>query len=217
MAITINIHAETVEHLHRDLRQLLQGVTGTPVLITTAPQLETVAPSVGSVLSAETDKPKVTRTKVQPAAQTTTVADDMAARVAAGVLAENTKAIAEREAREAAEAEINAKIAAQHEAEVEAAAKAKAAHTDVDDTITRPLNDAERQAIVATLADKAAEQPKVIDYEADIKPRVIKLAESKGRAGVLAVFDTFGVDHASKVPVESYGKLVAALDNALKA
>lgn len=207
MAITINIHAESVGELRQNLRQLLAGAAPSALVASAAINQTDAAPltQLSSALSSEADKPKATRTKVQPAAQTIAVAeltvDDMIATSNAKAEEQRATAAAERTAREAAEAEINAKIATQHEAEVEAAAKAKAAHEDVDG---------------AESANECPDDPlKAIDYEADIKPRVIKLAEAKGRAGVLAVFDTFGVDHASKVPVESYGKLVAALDSAL--
>jgi len=94
-------------------------------------------------------------------------------------------------------------------AKIAAAAKAEEARAKVEE--------AQAAAEANTFhGDGADEEIAVIDYETGIKPLILKLAESKGRGGVLAVLETFGVDNASKVPAINHAELRAALLAALE-
>lgn len=56
-----------------------------------------------------------------------------------------------------------------------------------------------------------------IDYETQIKPLVLKLAEAQGREGVLKVLDQYGVTNAQHVPAEHRAELIEHLNKALAA
>jgi hypothetical protein len=49
---------------------------------------------------------------------------------------------------------------------------------------------------------------------ADVQRAVTQLAAAKGRDAVLAVFERFGVDHATKIPEAQWGEAAAALQDA---
>lgn len=63
-------------------------------------------------------------------------------------------------------------------------------------------------------APKAA-APKEISYADDVAPRVLKLAEVKGRDAAVAVLSTFGVSKAPQLTADQYPEVIAALDAAL--
>lgn len=63
----------------------------------------------------------------------------------------------------------------------------------------------------------ADEAPKVLTYDGDIKPAVLKVSGKHGRAGVEKLLGEFGVDHTSKVPEDKWPEFLAAIDKALAA
>lgn len=65
-------------------------------------------------------------------------------------------------------------------------------------------------------AESTASRSEEIGYDTHIKPAVLKVSAAKGRAGVEKLLGEFGVDHATKVPVERYQALLDAVDAILE-
>ena len=57
-----------------------------------------------------------------------------------------------------------------------------------------------------------AEAQNELDYERDVKPRVLQISRKFERAGVEELLKPFGVANAKLVPAEQYAELIAAAD-----
>jgi len=82
---------------------------------------------------------------------------------------------------------------------------------------TRKPAKTEDKPVEAKAEEAPAAEPeqKAVDFDKDITPKVLKVVELKGRAGIEGVLSQFGVAKASQVPVDQRGELLAALEAAL--
>ena len=80
-----------------------------------------------------------------------------------------------------------------------------------------PAKEAVKEPAKEAVKDPAKEVTKEgeISYAKDIAPRVLKLAEAKGRPAALEVLAKFGVEKAPQLKAEQYSAFIAAVDTAL--
>jgi hypothetical protein len=64
----------------------------------------------------------------------------------------------------------------------------------------------------ALKVEAEAEAQNELDYERDVKPRVLQISRKFERAGVEELLKPFGVANAKLVPAEQYAELIAAAD-----
>lgn len=194
MSINIHISADTVGELHHTLRQLLAGAAPAAV----SSDVSTPAPT-GKVNKAKglTDAEKERAIKNAESQK----ADDAA----------RQKLQDERDA--AAAAAATAADAANSEAPGEPVSAA--ASTSSNSSVTGAASTG--GATSAPAASSPAASTGEIDYETQIKPLVLKLAEAKGRDGVINVLDQYGVANAQLVPAERRAELLEHLNLALAA
>jgi len=77
--------------------------------------------------------------------------------------------------------------------------------------LASPTPTAKLAEVSAATSDLAGEIAPTVDYD-EVKRAVTKLATTKGRDAVIAVLDSFGVDHASKLPEDQWNKALTALN-----
>ena len=85
-----------------------------------------------------------------------------------------------------------------------------AAETGKDAALKAPKETAPKEEKSAPKAETSE-----ISYAKDIAPRVLKLAEAKGRPAALEVLAKFGVEKAPQLKAEQYPAFIAAVDTAL--
>lgn len=60
------------------------------------------------------------------------------------------------------------------------------------------------------------EAPAALDYEKDVKPKVLEVSSRKGRDACMAVLGKFGLASAKAAKPEQYADLIKACEEALK-
>lgn len=61
-------------------------------------------------------------------------------------------------------------------------------------------------------AQGKAEEPAALDYEKDVKPRVLQLSKEKGRDPTVALLQRFGVQKATELKPEQYARFISDID-----
>jgi hypothetical protein len=88
--------------------------------------------------------------------------------------------------------------------------KAEETPQEAGGPLVSPTLTAEPAAVLGATSAPVGETAPAVPYE-DVRAAVTKLATTKGREAVIAVLDSFGVDHASKLPQDKWGEALAAL------
>jgi len=66
-----------------------------------------------------------------------------------------------------------------------------------------------------TPEQEPASDESALDYDADVKPRILKFAAAKGRPALIELFGEFGADSGPNLSADNYADFVAAVDKAL--
>lgn len=75
-----------------------------------------------------------------------------------------------------------------------------------------PKEPAPKEAKAEPKAGKSEDDAKTIDYTDDVAPRVLKLAEKKGRDAAVAVLSQFNVTKAPQLKPDQYAAFIEAVD-----